>query len=229
MQAAVNRAIVKLRSGQLGAEGSSPAARAMSGPMQEVQSTTLLQQWSTLQSMLWSTRHAQMAMQGVLERARQLNACVAYGGVSPTALMEDEHMRVLLSLLPSTARTNGTTKQLSIGMHINRRTVQQAHHLLCETCISCLFSSTSICTEETCNYVTILQCLQRVTSSPHITASLLATPGWASTVTAALQSGSEAVSMEAARLLTRLWAPTMPRTGATPPHAVFCVVLQHEA
>lgn len=54
-------------------------------------------------------------MQGVLERARQLNACVAYGGVSPTALMEDDHVRVLLSLLPSAARTNGATKPLTVG------------------------------------------------------------------------------------------------------------------
>lgn len=81
--------------------------------------------------------------------------------------------------------------------------------------IACVFMHTRRLsrTEDTCNYVTILQCLQRVTSSPHITASLLATPGWASTITAALQSASEAVAMEAARLLTRLWAPTMPRSG----------------
>ncbi len=52
-------------------------------------------------------------MQGVLERARQLNACVAYGGVSATALMEDEHVRALLSLLPI---AHNASKQLSIGM-----------------------------------------------------------------------------------------------------------------
>lgn len=63
------------------------------------------------------TVNAQVALQGVLERARQLNACVAYGGVSPTALMEDDHVRVLLSLLPSTSpRPNGAIpKQLGIG------------------------------------------------------------------------------------------------------------------
>lgn len=47
MQAAVNRAIVKLRSGQLGADGSSPTVRAMSGPMQEVRSMHVQDAWST--------------------------------------------------------------------------------------------------------------------------------------------------------------------------------------
>lgn len=118
MQAAVNRAIVKLRSGQLGAEGGSPTVKAMSGPMREVPRVSM----STLNARMFADGsmvkvhgQPQVAMQGVLERARQLNACVAYGGVSATALMEDDHVRVLLSLLPTVVRTNGAAKQLTIG------------------------------------------------------------------------------------------------------------------
>ena len=64
--------------------------------------------------------------------------------------------------------------------------------------------------------VAILQCLQRLTSSRFASADLVVTSSYAARIFAALLCGDDAVATEAARLLTRLWAPAAARTGRGP-------------
>ena len=64
--------------------------------------------------------------------------------------------------------------------------------------------------------VAVLQCLQRLSSSRFASAELVVAPSYASRIFAALVCGEDAVATEAARLLTRLWAPAAVRTGRGP-------------
>lgn len=62
--------------------------------------------------------------------------------------------------------------------------------------------------------VAVLQCLQRLASSPECMDVLLHLPGLAPRLWAALTCGSEPVAAEVAGLFGRLWAPHAARRGA---------------
>ena len=64
--------------------------------------------------------------------------------------------------------------------------------------------------------VAVLQCLQRLTSSRFASADMVISPSYAARVFSALTCGDDAVAAEAARLLTRLWAPAAGRVGRGP-------------
>lgn len=73
-----------------------------------------------------------------------------------------------------------------------------------------------VCPQASLHMVAVLQCLQRLTSSRFASADLVVTPNYAARIFAALLCGDDAVATEAARLLTRLWAPAAARTGRGP-------------
>lgn len=64
--------------------------------------------------------------------------------------------------------------------------------------------------------VTVLHCLQRLSAQPLLAEAIVSAPGAVGRLFAALSCGHEHVAMEAARTLTRLWAPAAARVGAGP-------------
>lgn len=64
--------------------------------------------------------------------------------------------------------------------------------------------------------IAVLQCLQRLSASPVITPTLLCTPDGIARIFSALLCGHDHVATEAARFLTRLWAPSPSRMGLGP-------------
>eukprot|EP00873_Tetraselmis_striata_P041875 jgi/Tetstr1/462139/TSEL_007205.t2 len=69
---------------------------------------------------------------------------------------------------------------------------------------------------EACRIVLVIQCLQRLVSSPSVAASILGVPGCLPRLFVALAHGSEHPSAEVLRLMVRLWAPAATRAGMAP-------------
>ncbi|KAK9809260.1 hypothetical protein WJX72_012293 [[Myrmecia] bisecta] len=64
--------------------------------------------------------------------------------------------------------------------------------------------------------VAVLQCLQRLASATAASSHMISTTSGGARIFAALTCGHDHVAAEAARLLTRLWAPAAARCGAGP-------------
>lgn len=127
------------------------------------------------------------AVELLMEAVYELNAVIAYSGVSPIAAVDPQTLSCLLALLPEElSGPPGAPAALSMPAHA------------CKQAIS------------------ILHCLQRLCAAPEAAQGLMSCPGAVARIFAAMACASEGVALEALRLCTRLWAPTAMRTGVAP-------------
>ncbi|KAK9822709.1 hypothetical protein WJX81_005943 [Elliptochloris bilobata] len=127
---------------------------------------------------------SQEAVQELLQRVAEANACLPYAGIAPPARPDEAVLVALLSLLPPPPPPDANLPP------------PQAR--------------------EAGRTIALLQCLQRLATAGAAASSIVATPGSLARVFAALACGHDGVAGEAARLLTRLWAPAAARTGQPP-------------
>ena len=180
------------------------------------------------------------------QRMSQFNGCVPYAGVSTGTRVDEAVLPVLFALLPvpqpvgitvappsvkvrdlhSISNSHATchdvvVKGLCTSAYYLYGTVTacRGHHNTLPLRWPARFSNRGSClshSQAAVQMVAVLQCLQRLTSSRFASADMVISPSYASRIFSALTCGDDAVAAEAARLLTRLWAPAAGRVGRGP-------------